>query len=156
MTLVKTNGRTRRSGFFPRTSLMGSTLLDDFLMPELRMTPFSDEYRTDYIPAANVKELDKEYQIELAVPGYAKKDVQVEVDEKNVLHITGEMEQEKEEERENYTRREFSRGSFTRSFQLPESVVSDKVAAKFTDGILSVVVPKKETAIMKAKQIKVS
>ncbi len=143
MSLIRTSGGLRA---FPRTSF-----IDDFFNTEWPVFDWDGKLSDSWVPAANVKEGEKEFAVELSVPGYAKKDIHVEVDSNNVLRITGERQEEAREESENYTRREFSYGSFSRSFQLPEAINDDKISAKCKDGVLKVELPKKETAILKEK-----
>jgi HSP20 family protein len=97
-------------------------------------------------PAVNVKEAEKEYKIELAVPGFKKENIDVHLDN-DILHISAESKNEKNEEDENFTRKEFSYNSFSRSFQLPQSANNEKIDAKYEDGILKIKVNKKEEAI---------
>jgi HSP20 family protein len=98
------------------------------------------------LPATNVKETDKDFKIELAVPGFKKDDFKVALDN-DVLTISAETKDEKNEENEKFTRREFSYNSFSRSFQLPKSANSDKINAKYEDGILKIDISKKDEAI---------
>lgn len=108
------------------------------------------------IPDANITENDKNFSIELAAPGLEKKDFKVEVQD-GVLSISAEKKEEKSEEDKNYRRREFSYNSFSRSFTLPENSMSDKIDAKYENGVLRLTLPKKEVTISKpAKQIKVA
>jgi HSP20 family protein len=103
------------------------------------------------VPSANVMETEKEYQIELAVPGLQKKDFKIEM-ENDVLTISAEKEEEKNEKENGYTRREYAYNSFTRSFTMPENFKLDKIDAKYVDGILKITVPKKEVTPMKPKK----
>lgn len=103
------------------------------------------------VPSANITESEKEYLIELAAPGLTKKDFKVETDN-GVLTISAEKKEEKKEGNGGYTRREYYYNSFSRSFTLPENSKSDKIDAKYEDGILKLVVPKKEITPVKAKK----
>jgi HSP20 family protein len=94
-------------------------------------------------PALNIKEKKDEFEIELAAPGYNKKDFEVTIDN-GYLNITAKKEEKKEEKDENYTRKEFNYSSFERSLQLPETVVGDKIKAKYENGILKFSLAKKE------------
>ena len=89
--------------------------------------------------------------VELAAPGLEKKDFKIEL-ENQVLTVSSEKEEEKKEETKNFKRREFSYNSFSRSFQLPEDVLSDKIDAKYENGILKLSVPKKEVTVSKPKK----
>jgi HSP20 family protein len=108
------------------------------------------------LPAVNVIEKDDEFAIELAAPGMKKDDFKISLDS-NVLTISSERKNEKEEKSENYSRREFSYQSFQRSFTLPVGrVETDKVAAKYKDGILHIQIPKREEAKPKpAREIEI-
>lgn len=116
---------------------------------------FSDTNTT--LPAVNVIEKDDEFAIELAAPGMKKDDFKISLDN-NVLTISSERKNEKEEKSENYSRREFSYQSFQRSFTLPVGrVETDKVAARYNDGILNIQIPKREEARPKpAREIEIS
>ncbi|GIV41137.1 MAG: heat-shock protein Hsp20 [Vicingaceae bacterium] len=104
------------------------------------------------VPAVNVKETDKSFEIEMAVPGMKKEDLNIDL-ENDVLTIWAEQKDEKEDKNENYTRREFHYSSFRRSFQLPEQVVdAKKIDAEYKDGILYIHIPKKQEAIEKGTQ----
>ena len=107
------------------------------------------------VPEANIIENGKDYKIELAAPGLERKDFHVEIQD-NVLSISAEKEEEKKEETKNFRRREFSYNSFCRSFTLPDNLVTDKIDAKYENGVLRLTLPKKEVTISKPpKQIKV-
>jgi len=108
------------------------------------------------MPTVNVMETGNEYLVELAAPGLERKDFQVEIDNE-VLTITVEKKEEKKEEGKDFSRQEFSFNSFRRSFELPENSKADKIDAKYVDGILKLVIPKKEiTAEKPKKEIAVS
>lgn len=107
-------------------------------------------------PAVNIKETGKDFALEFAAPGFKKEDFKVNVDN-NVLTITAEKEEEKNEENRRFTRKEFSYNSFSRSFTLPENVNTEKIDAGYKDGILTLNVPKKEeTKTLPKKEIKVA
>lgn len=109
------------------------------------------------LPSVNVKENDDAFTVEMAAPGMKKEDFQIELKD-NLLTIKSELREEKEEEEASYKRREFSYRSFQRSFNLNHQVVDDsKIKASYRDGILSILIPKKEEAKPKApKVIKIS
>ena len=98
--------------------------------------------RIQVVPAVNVKELEKEFEIEMAAPGLTKKDFHIEID-KGVMTIYTERKEEKEVLEDVYTRKEFNYTSFTRSFNLPDNINPDKIEAKYEDGILRILVAKK-------------
>jgi len=108
------------------------------------------------VPAVNIVESKDEYRIDVAAPGLDKEDFKIQVD-KNVLTVSSEKEENHEENDEKVMRREFSYCSFRRSFSLPETVNADKIKANHKDGILQIVVPKREEAKEKpAREIKIS
>ena len=96
-------------------------------------------------PALNIKETDNNFEIELAAPGFSKKDFNITIED-GCLNISAKKEHSEEEKEENYTRREFRYSAFERSLQLPESVKEEEVKAKYNDGILSFKLAKKEEA----------
>lgn len=98
--------------------------------------------RIQVVPLVNVKELEKEYEIELAAPGLTKKDFHIEMN-KDVMTIFTEKKEEKEYKEDKYTRNEFNYSSFTRSFTLPENINPEKIEAKYEDGILRILINKK-------------
>ncbi len=91
----------------------------------------------------NISENDEAYHIELAIPGFSKSHVNIQVEE-DLLKITGKKEEEKSEVK--YTRKDFSSNEFEKSYRLPETVEVEKIKAEFKDGILSIELPKKEPA----------
>jgi HSP20 family protein len=106
-------------------------------------------------PSANILELPESFQLELAAPGLKKEDFKINL-ENNILTISSEMEDEKNEEGKNYTRKEFYYGSFSRSFTLPKTIDLEKIKADYVNGILKVSLPKKEEAKMEIrKEIKI-
>ncbi len=96
-------------------------------------------------PALNIKEADGNFEIELAAPGFSKKDFEVTIED-GCLNISAEKQHSDEEKEKNFTRREFSYSSFQRSLQLPDSIKDEDIKAKYNDGILSFKLTKKEEA----------
>jgi HSP20 family protein len=112
--------------------------------------------RTSSMPAVNIKEDEKNYTLELAVPGMDKKDLKIDINE-DVLTISSEIKHESEENKDGYKRKEFSYSSFSRSFYIPENVNRDKIEASYKDGILSVGLPKQEEEKSKlSRQVSIS
>jgi len=95
------------------------------------------------IPAVNIQESEKQFLIELAAPGMKKDDFKINLDNQ-VLTISKEENKEKEEKKDNYTRREFVYNSFSRSFRLPKTILVDKIKADYKNGILMISLPKDE------------
>ncbi|AXG72744.1 Hsp20/alpha crystallin family protein [Flavobacterium arcticum] len=105
------------------------------------------------VPPVNIKETDKAFSVALMAPGFKKEDFTIEVDNE-LLTISSELKSENTEQEEGkFTRREFSYSSFKRAFTLPESVNTENVNAAYTDGILTIILPKKEEALPKAKRL---
>ncbi len=100
-------------------------------------------FRNASVPAANIKEADRAFHVELAAPGREKEDFKIEVDE-NLLTIRTEQKEEKSEDNERFTKREFNYSAFTRSFRLPEDVKQDEISASYENGILKLEIPKME------------
>jgi HSP20 family protein len=98
------------------------------------------------LPSVNIKESTEGFEVELAAPGLEKGDFRIELNH-DTLTISSEKQIENEtKEGEQFTKREFSYQSFSRSFTLPNTVESEKIAARYENGILKVSIPKKEEA----------
>ena len=146
MTTVKRNGSLLNN--FP-------TLFDDFLRRDFldwEQSNFSNTNTT--IPAVNLKETADSYHVEAAVPGMTKNDFRVQLDG-NTLTISSEKANEKEEgDEERYLRREFSYQSFSRTFTLQKDVVdTENIQAKYENGVLYLLIPKKEHAKQKEPRL---
>ena len=129
-----------------------------FYMPSF----FDDDFfpvltgRSSSMPAVNVREDDKSFMLELAVPGIDKKELKIDINE-DLLTIASESKNESEESKDGYKRKEFSYSSFCRSFQIPENVNKEKIEANYKDGILSVTLPKVEEEKNRiSRQVKIS
>jgi HSP20 family protein len=109
------------------------------------------------IPAVNITENDESFRLSLAAPGLVKDDFHINV-EGNMLTISCEKEEKKEEKNEKMTRNEYNFTSFERTFTMPEDVEMDKIEAKYENGVLNLMLPKKEEAKkpMQLKNIKVN
>jgi HSP20 family protein len=103
------------------------------------------------LPSTNVIENNGEFKLELSAPGFEKKDFKIEVQD-GVLSISAENKKESEEKKENYRKREFSYNSIRRSFALPENVKEEGIDAKYENGILKLILPKKMIEAEKAKK----
>ncbi len=138
MSLIRRNGGDVFQGL---PSLFNDALLRDFWNWGL-----SNHSSTNTsIPAVNIKETNDHFVVEMAAPGMTKDDFKIELDN-NLLTISSERQNENEEkEDDRYTRREFSYQSFQRTFNLPKEVVdADKIEARYENGLLHLVIPKKE------------
>ncbi len=137
MTIVKRNGNLLNN--FP-------ALFDDIFNRDIfnwGLTNFSDTNTT--IPAVNIRESKDNYEVEVAAPGMTKKDFKVQLEE-NLLTISSETTYgQQENDNVRYINREFSYQSFTRTFTLQKDVVdTEKIQAKYDNGVLHLLIPKKE------------
>ncbi|MDE3144557.1 MAG: Hsp20/alpha crystallin family protein [Bacteroidota bacterium] len=143
-TLTKTNGN--QSIFKP--------LLSDFF----DVDPFFGgswlRKMESHVPAVNIAENEKDYMIEVVAPGFKKDDFKIKVND-DVLVISAEVENEKKEDNKDYTRREYSFNSFTRSFGLPDNVKNDAIDAVYADGVLKLKMPKTKVEKKAIKEIHV-
>ena len=99
-------------------------------------------------PLSNILELKDKFVIELAIPGMSKDDIKIDIDNDQLI-ISASIESKDEESKEDYSRREFYYGNFSKSFHLPESINRDAITARFENGVLSIDLMKKEEAIDK-------
>ncbi|MGZ8544344.1 MAG: Hsp20/alpha crystallin family protein [Flavisolibacter sp.] len=131
----------RRNQIFP------SMLFDDLFTRDLWNMGYLNESATNTtIPAVNIKETPENFVVEMAAPGMSKPDFKVELDG-NTLTISSEKKSEETQTDERYAKKEFSYQSFTRTFQLSKDVVdADRIQAKYENGVLNLVIPKKEEA----------
>tara|TARA_R110002167_G_scaffold11308_6_gene50135 strand:- start:558 stop:983 length:426 start_codon:yes stop_codon:yes gene_type:complete len=131
-----------------RNNLVFPALMNEILKPDW----FGGiENLVSGVPAVNIKENEKDFALELAVPGRKKEDFKIEVDN-DLLTVSSELSAEDVEKNETYTRREFTYNAFKRSFTLPKSIATDHIEAKYEDGILRFTLPKKEEALPKPKR----
>ena len=108
------------------------------------------------MPAVNIREDDKNYVLDFAIPGFDKKDLKIDMNE-DVLTISSEVKNESEENKDGYKRKEFSYSAFSRSFYIPENVDREKIGANYKDGVLTVSLPKQEEEKSKiSKTIEIS
>ncbi|SHJ90573.1 HSP20 family protein [Maribacter aquivivus] len=137
---------------------MSLTKKNDVLFPALMNEIFRPDWfggtenSRSSLPAVNIKENEKDFELELFVPGRVKDDFKIEIDD-TVLSISAEIKEESTEVKENFTRKEFSISSFKRAFTLPETVATDKIEATYEGGILKFNIPKKEEALPKPKRL---
>lgn len=133
----------RNSGFFP--SFLDTMAREDWFGGLERLS--------DTIPAVNIKELEKAFALELAVPGMKKEDFKIELD-KDVLTVSAEVSDESKAEQDaQYSRREFKYDSFKRVFTLPKAIDKDQINASYTDGVLNLTLPKLEAALPAPKRL---
>ena len=116
--------------------------------------PFRQEMTWPTMPAVDVVETEKAYEVTADLPGMDEKNIEVKVAD-GVLTIKGEKQQVKEEKKKDYYLQERSFGSYQRSLELPEGVETDKIEASFKKGVLTVTLPKKPEAQKPTKKIEV-
>lgn len=141
MTLVKWN---------PNRSLfnLGEEFFEDFFNADRMLS----RRRESWYPAVDIEEHQDHYQVAMELPGMRKEDLQISFTD-GILTISGEKKEEKEDKERNYHCYERRFGKFERSFRVHSDIKSDKIDASFKDGILTIELPKAETA--KPKQIEV-
>ena len=150
MTIVKRNGNLQSQ--IPH-------LFDDFFNRDIfnwGLSNYSDTNTT--IPAVNIKETIENYEVEVDAPGMTKNDFTVEL-EGNTLTISSKKQSQKEENQDfRYTTREFSYQSFSRTFNLQKDVVdTENIRAAYENGVLNLIIPKKEEARKKGpRRIEIS
>lgn|SRR5688572_12412311 len=106
----------------------------------------------EWVPTVDIIENDHALTVKAELPGIEAKDVAVTIDN-NVLTLKGERRMEKDVKKENYHRMERAYGSFARSFALPTFVDAEKVRGEFKNGLLTISVPKRETARTRAVEV---
>jgi len=142
MSIIKRNGN-----FFP----VRNNVFDDFFSRNW----LENTSTSNVLPSVNISESEESFKIELASPGLQKEDFQLKLDN-NILTISAEKKTDAEQKEERYTHREFHYSSFSRSFTLPNTVDSEKIEAKYDNGVLFLTVPKREEAKKKpARQIEI-
>ncbi|WP_353183242.1 Hsp20/alpha crystallin family protein [Parapedobacter lycopersici] len=145
MALVKfSNGNSNRAVDSWTNNLFDSLFNDSFISDRL----------VSRVPAVNIAETADAYAIELAAPGLEKGDFKINVD-KDVLTISAEKKSEQAADDRKYSKREYSYSSFTRSFTLPDSIDHSKIDATYQDGVLKVLVGKREEAKVASRLIDV-
>lgn len=156
MGLIKYQARHGRPAFL-------DTFFDDFFTRDRFFNEMANANR--FVPAANIAEGESAFTIELSVPGFEKSDFSIEVN-KGVLSVKGSHKQHTETPEEANTRsedgkpsryalREFATRGFVRSFNLPETVDSEHIEANYTNGVLSLKLPKRNELIHPAKKIEI-
>jgi len=139
MTLVRYNPALRN---FSTRSFNG--ILDRFFQDTFE----SQENGSGFVPAVDISETDKSFELELAAPGLKKEDFTIDFKD-DQLTISGERKFENEQKEINYHTRETRYGTFSRTFHLPESVNDTKIQAVYNEGILKVTLPKDQKKELK-------
>lgn len=145
MTLVKYNRAPRPVGVDRLASEIFGSNISRFLG--------SDGF-LDHSPRVNIVESDDDFRLEMQVPGFDKKDLKIEMVD-DTLTISGEHTEDEQDEDTRWTRREFSRAAFERSFVMPQSVKADAIQADYVNGVLKVTIPRSEDAKPKTRTISI-
>jgi HSP20 family protein len=111
----------------------------------------SDWMKKMNVPAVNVKETDKTFELEVAAPGLSKKDFKITAED-GILTVSSEKKEEKEQKEKDYTRKEFEYSSFSRSFSLPQNANEEDVKAAYEDGVLKLSIAKRIVSPSKLKK----
>lgn len=135
MTTLKFNKPALRNGASLLSNSPFASLFDEFINPAVFPGTAS------YVPGVNITESNENYGLEFSAPGFSKEQITIGI-ENDMLTVSGEFKKEEVKEEKNYSRKEFSLGSFKRSFTLPESVNKDAITAKYENGLLHITIPK--------------
>jgi len=120
------------------------TMFDLFFNDDFTFGNFNSGIKT------NLKETDADYQLDMIVPGLSKDDININI-EKDILTISSEKEMSNED---GYVRKEYSYSSFEKKYTLPDGTDVENIQAEHKNGILKIIIPKKENIKIK-KQIKI-
>lgn len=122
-----------------------SSLVDKFFNDSMQRSG-----QSTFSPKVDVVETEKAFELYVEVPGMNKEDFNLEIND-NYLTISGERKFSSEQKEKDFHSIETRYGSFSRSFTLPDSVSSDKISAKYNNGILELTIPKDEKKLLKSK-----
>jgi len=143
MTLVRLNNREYLPG---RRAYKGMDDMFNWFMNEM-----PDHGTCNNYPSSNIRESDDDFSIEMLVPGLKKEDIKIQL-ENGVLNVSHEELDSEHDENDRYVSREFRARGFSRKFKLSDRLSSEKIEAKYDNGILNIIIPKKEEA--KAKPLR--
>ena len=145
MTLVKLNRKPFENNF--------NNLVDDFFteLPGILKNNVNHPLGQGFAPV-NIKETEKNFQLELIVPGFEKTDFKISLDQ-DILSISAEKKEEVKDENEKQVRREYSFRSFKRSFTIDEKIDATNINASYINGVLTLNLPKQETVKASATEI---
>ena len=133
------------SALTKRGSMGLPSVFDDFFKPWNEWFSKDENFwgRSLSMPSVNITEDEGGYNVSLAAPGLKRDDFKIDISG-NMITISSEKEENKEEKEKKFTRREYNYSSFSRSFNLPEEVNKEGIEAKYADGVLNISLPKKE------------
>lgn len=121
-----------------------SNIIDKFFNDSMQRSG-----RSTFVPKVDVVESEKAFELHVEVPGMNKEDFNIEIND-NYLTISGERKFSTEKNEKDFHTIETRYGSFSRSFTLPDSVSSDKINAKYNNGILELTIPKDEKKLLRS------
>ena len=120
-----------------------SSLIDKFFNDSMQRSGHNT-----FIPKVDIIESEKAFELQVEAPGMNKEDFKIEVKD-NYLTISGERKFSTEKNEKDFQSVETQYGSFSRSFTLPDSANTDKINAKYNNGMLELVIPKDEKKLLK-------
>lgn len=132
-----------------------NSFLRNFLDTDSFFGKFMDKWWDTATPAVNIAEKENEYVMEMAVPGFGKDDIKIDV-ENNVLTVKAEAKKETSEEKKEYTRKEYNFSSFSHSYHIPDNVRDNEITATHKDGVLTLVLPKTNQQVTATKSITIN
>ncbi|XP_031274031.1 17.3 kDa class I heat shock protein-like [Pistacia vera] len=161
MSLIPSNFFGRRTNIFDPLSLDIWDPFQDLPFSNLSISSVPrSELSNETAAFANTridwKETPEAHVFKADLPGLKKEEVKVEIEDGNVLQISGERKKELEEKNDTWHRVERSSGQFLRRFRLPENAKTDQVKASMENGVLTVTVPKQEVKKPDVKAIEIS
>ncbi len=128
------------------------TLFNDFFKPWDEWFDNGIWFKTMNTPSVNITEEKDRYLVSLAAPGLKKNDFKITINDKNLLTVSCEKEEETDESGKSFTRHEYNYSSFSRSLSLPEEVKKDNIDARYEDGILHITLPRVESTKIHTQQ----
>ena len=135
------------TGLFPSRGLWKNFFDNDAFAGK-----YMDKFWDTAAPAMNIAESDKEYTLDVVVPGFSKDDIQIDV-ENDMLTISAEAKKESSEDNKEYSRKEYNFSSFRHTFRLPDNVKDDSITAEYKEGVLKMHIPKTGQQVTASKKI---
>lgn len=130
--------------------------LENFEREFFGTSPFTS-FKTDILNGfkTDIKDIGSVYELSADLPGFKKEDINIDINN-NTLTISAERKSEKEEKNDegNYIRRERSYGSFSRSFDL-SGIEAENIKAKYTDGVLTITLPKQDKQLQNNRKLEI-
>jgi len=126
------------------------TLTDGAFSPLADFFNTERNYSSSSIMKTDIKETEKEYLLDVELPGFNKKDLSLSYED-GYLTITAKVNRDAEDKKHTFLRRERYMGTYQRSFYIGEDVEKDNIVAKYNDGILEISVPKEDKKIVEEK-----